>query len=152
MTTAERDIYTTAEEEAARAIANAIGGTLGRDFFIGHVEGSPFCATFQFDDVPRDLGAQFAVSHKLRTVAINASLRITAPRRGDIAQKLSALLAGYPYLESAGEVLDLIRLREDGFSAIYPTTVTETSPAFGAGQTTSAWAIDIGFVACFRIR
>lgn len=145
--TNERDAYTIAEEEAARAIARALDATLGRDFFIAHPDGAPLCATFQFDEVPSDLGAQFSTTRQFNTVAVNASLRLTSARRGDIAQQLSLLLSRYPYLSGDTEFLALLRIREDGFPAITTTTLFLED-----GTQASAWQADVGFVAVFNLR
>lgn len=145
----ERDAYAIAEQEAARALCSAADFTLGRDCFIGHQDDAPLCATFQFDDVPSDLGTQFTTTRQLSTVAINASLRITAARRGEVAQKLSLLLSRYPYIQPGEdlEALTLLRIREDGFPAITSTTIYTDE-----GTQAQAWQADVGFVALFNIR
>lgn len=147
MTTKERDSYSVAEEEAARALCAAIEAEPRRTFFIGHTAGNAFCATFQFDDVPRDLGIQFATSRQLRLVAINASLRITANVRGHVAQALTAILAASPFIDEPGEALQSLRIREDGFPAIEPVTVTNSD-----GDIFSAWQAEVGFSTVFRVR
>lgn len=145
----ERDAYAIAEEEAARALCRATDSTLGKDLFIGHPDDAPICDTFQFDDVPTELGAQFATSRQLDTVAINASLRITAARRGQVAQKLTLLLSRYPYIQPGEELeaLALLRIREDGFPAIARTPIYMED-----GSQAYAWQADVGLVALFKVR
>ncbi len=143
MTTTERDAYTIAEEEAARALAQALNIELGRTLYIGHPYAAPLCATFQFDDCPRELGAQFASARAFNVIALNASLRITAPRRGQVAQALSTLLAAYPFLTEPTEALEDLRIRDDGFPAIQPVVAADGD---------EVWQADIGFLASFKIR
>lgn len=152
MNTIQQDAYALAEEEAARALANALGFTLGRDLFIGHAESQPLCATFQFDEAPRDLGAQFATTRQLSSIAINASLRITAVKRSHLTRALSALLVNYPFEQTACEVLDTLRIRDDGLNAITTTIVTDNAGGYGADQTRLAYTVEIGFLASFHIR
>lgn len=152
MNTIETDAYAIAEEEAARALAAALGFALGRDLFIGHAESTPICATFQFDECPRDLGAQFAVTRQLRAIAINASLRITAAKRSHLTRAIASLLFNYPFEHVKGEVLDTLRIREDGLGAITTTIITDNANGYGAGQTRLAYTTEIGFLASFHIR
>jgi hypothetical protein len=143
MNTIERDAYYIAEEEAARFLAQALNLELGRTLYIGHPYAAPLCATFQFDDCPRELGVQFASARAFNVIALNASLRITAPRRGQVAQALSTLLAAYPFINEQAEALDTLRIRDDGFPAIQPVVAADGD---------EAWQADIGFIVAFKIR
>lgn len=77
--TLERDAYGLAE--AARFLFGALGVAPGREGFVGHPQGAVVGVTFQFDEAPREYGAQFQTTRQLKRVALYGSLRIASPSR-----------------------------------------------------------------------
>lgn len=77
--TLERDAYGLAE--AARFLFGALGVAPGREGFVGHPQGAVVGVTFQFDEAPREYGAQFQTTRQLKRVALYGSLRIASLSR-----------------------------------------------------------------------
>lgn len=152
MDTYTRDAYTKAEREAAAFLFGAIGATPGVTAFIGHPMASTFGASLQFDEAPREYGVQFQTVRRLQTVALYASLRITCPTRGAVAEKLSAALAAFPFCRTPGNVLVQLRVRDDGLQAIQHATVTLRSPDTGTDTQVDAYTVDLGLDAVFALR
>lgn len=154
MDTYTRDAYATAEREAAAFLFSALCLTPGRDAFIGHPPAPILGVTFQFDEAPREYGAQFQVVRAIRNVALYASLRIVAATRAEVATRLSTAIAAFPFSappESAA-VLSQLRIRDDGLAAIEPMTVTLRDPATGDAMQADAWSVDLGLDAVFSLR
>lgn len=149
--TEERDAYGTAEREAARFLFDALGVVPGREGFVGHQTGSVVGVSFQFDEAPREYGAQFQTGRRLARVALYGSLRIVSPSRGEVSRLLSSALAAFPYAPEPGAALEQLRVRDDGLGAIAPTTVYRPA-ADGGMEGSPAWSVDLGVDAVFRLR
>ena len=149
--TLERDAYGLAEEEAARFLFGALGVTPGREGFVGHPQGAVVGVTFQFDEAPREYGAQFQTARKLKRVALYGSLRIASPSRGEVCRLLSLALAAFPFVAAQGCVLEQLRVRDDGLGAVAPVTFYQLS-ADGGTVGVAGWSVDLGVDAVFRLR
>lgn len=149
--TLERDAYGLAEEEAARFLFGALGVAPGREGFVGHPQGAVVGVTFQFDEAPREYGAQFQTARQLKRVALYGSLRIASPSRGEVCRLLSLALAAFPFVAAQGGVLEQLRVRDDGLAGIAP--VTFYRPAEDGGTVgVAGWSVDLGVDAVFRLR
>lgn len=154
MDTFTRDAYATAEREAAAFLFSALGLTPGRDAFVGHPPAPILGVTFQFDEAPREYGAQFQAVRAIRNVALYASLRIVAATRAEVATRLSTAIAAFPFFVATGSaaVLSQLRIRDDGLVAIEPITVTLRDPTTGDAVQADAWSVELGLDAVFALR
>lgn len=142
--------YQDAEKDAAAFLFHALGLAPGRDAFIGHPPSYANGVTFQFDEAPREYGAQFQTARALRRVALYASLRIVSPVRAEVARLLSTALTAFPYARQEGSPLEQLRVRDDGLAAIAPVTVYRPT-ADGEPEATQAYAADLGMDAVFAL-
>lgn len=145
--TFSQNAYLEAEEEAARFFFDALGFRVGQDAFIGHPYSPILAQTFQFDEAPADYGAQFAVSRRIESVALYASLRLMSQSRAEVARWLASAVALMPYVHTGASPLEQLRIRQDGLQAIEQQVVQTRS----GEDSLLVWQATLGLDAVYRV-
>lgn len=148
--TYSKNAYLEAEEEAARFFFDSLNLVAGQNAFIGHPYSPMLAVSFQFGEAPVDYGAQFAVSRRIESVALYASLRLVSQSRAEVAQMLASAIATMPYVHTGASPLEQLRIRQDGLQAIEQTVVQVRAPN-GEFESALAWQATLGLDAVYRV-